>query len=167
MNKNILKALSICLFFLSIETAQAKPYWAFKKEEIVGKKIALFGSFQCYSTFIEVMDDFESKGGIILCPIRSKIIDVNADFILFKDDALTNEESASEDKQKALQQTVFNKVRKADMVYIVNGNSCKIGLGTASEIGYTIAINDLSEKKIPIHCWDRPQSSHIRFFCKY
>ena len=140
----------------------AKPYWEFTEKELKGKKVSLFGSFTCYDTFIKVMNHFESKGAKILCPIRSKIVDINADFRLFKDDDVKHK------TEKELQQAVFDKTRKyADIVYIVNGEDCKIGLGTASELGYTIALNDLKNKKIKIYCWEKPQSSHIRFYCKY
>lgn len=140
----------------------AKPYWEFTEKELKGKKVSLFGSFTCYDTFIKVMNHFESKGAKILCPIRSKIVDINADFRLFKADDVKHK------TENELQQEVFNKTRKyADIVYIVNGEGCKIGLGTASEMGYTIALNDLKNKKIKIYCWEKPQSSHIRFFCKY
>lgn len=140
----------------------AKPYWEFTEKELKGKKVSLFGSFICYDTFIKVMNHFESKGAKILCPIRSEIVDINADFRLFKADDIKHK------TEKELQQEVFNKTRKyADIVYIVNGEGCKIGLGTASEMGYTIALNDLKNKKIKIYCWEKPQSSHIRFFCKY
>ena len=157
----IIKIMIINLIILT-NIAFAKPYYEFTEKELKGKKIALFGSFMCYDTFIEVMDYFESKGAKILCPIRSKIVDIDADFRLFKDDNLINK------TEKELQQTVFDKTRQyADIVYVVNGNHCKIGLGTASEIGYTVALNDIRKKKIQIYCWDKPQSSHIRFYCKY
>lgn len=154
----------ILLFIICFysNNANAKHYLDFKDSELKGKKIALFGSFKCYDEFINVMDYFESKGGTILCPIRSKIIDINADFRLFKDDDITKK------SEKELQQIVFDKTRKyANIVYIVNSNNCPIGLGTASEIGYTIALNDIRKKQIKIYCAEKPQSSHIRFFCEY
>lgn len=149
-------------FILLNNIVFAKPYWEFTEKELKGKQVSLFGSFTCYDTFIKVMDHFESNGAKILCPIRSKIIDINADYRLFKDDDIKHK------TEKELQQAVFNKTKNyADIVYIVNGENCKIGLGTASELGYTIALNDLQNKKIQIYCWENPQSSHIRFFCEY
>jgi hypothetical protein len=197
-----------CYIVIFANTIYSKPYYEFTEAELKGKKVSLFGSFTCYETFIEVMDYFESKGAKILCPIRSKIVDINADFRLFKDDHLSNK------TEKELQQVVFDKTRKyADIVYIVNGENCRLGIGTASEVGYVLALNDIRNAKIHISvinyiknkiykmdknsllvkivlkikdtsfvkyiikhlkiknidvlCWEKPNASHIRFFCKY
>lgn len=158
---------AICISFLLFafsniaDYSSSKPYSKFTKQELNGKSIALFGCFQCYSDFIKVMDHFEAMGAKILCPIRSEVINPNADFILFKDDDMTNK------TEKQLQQSVFDKTRKyADIVYIVNEN-CDVGLGTSSEVGYVLGLNDMRRKKIKIYCWNKPKSSHVRFFCEY
>jgi hypothetical protein len=152
--------LLLSIFVLLGNEVVAKPYWEFTKKELNGKNIALFGCFQCYSDFIKVMDYFESQGAKILCPIRSEVIDDKADFVLFKDDDTTKTE-------RELQQSVFDKTRKyADIVYVVN-EKCEVGLGTSSEVGYVLALNDMRKRKIKVLCWNKPQSSHIRLFCEY
>lgn len=168
--------LIIIFLIINNKISFSKPYYEFTEKELKGKKISLFGSFKCYDEFIKAMDYFESKGAKILCPIRSKIVDINADFRLFKDDDIKNK------TEKELQQVVFDKTREyADIVYVVNSNNCLIGLGTSGEIDYVIAINDLRNKNIffkllfkifgikekKVYCAEKPQSSHIKLFCEY
>lgn len=161
--------IKILFVLLCTQSVSAKDYRQFTRQELQGKNIVIIGSFRkCYREIIKIIDDFHSKGAHVLAPIKSKIVDENADFVLFKDD----DPSKSE---KELQQAVFDKMQKADMVYIFNARYCKgidfkgnyIGIGTASEIGYVLALNDFREKKIPLICANAPDSSHIQFFCEY
>lgn len=173
------------LFYICFNAinVNAKTFDKFTKKELNNKQIAIFGSFQCYeSHFKPAMKYFKSQGATILAPIDSEIIDLKEDFIKFvKDEHIAKDiekhcnhllgkeyTKCAESFEKKLQQAVFDKTRKhADMVYIINNDNCKIGKGTASELGYVIALNDVRKKQIKIHCAQEPDSSHIRFYCEY
>lgn len=138
-----------------------KKYTDFTKNEVMNKKIGLYGSFKCYAEFIERMNYFESMGAEVLFPIRSKgIVNLNVNFRLFKEDDASK-------TPKQLQQGVFDKTRKyADIIYIVNPTNCIIGDGTASEIGYVLALNDIRSKQIKIYAENTPVKSHIMAYAK-
>lgn len=122
------------------------------------KHIVLFGSFQCYTDYFKpAMKYFKSQNWQVDAPIDSEIVDLKEDFIKFvKDEHIAKDiekhcnhllgkeyTKCAESFEKKLQQAVFDKTRKhADIAYIINKDHCHIGIGTASETGYVLGVND-------------------------
>ena len=93
-------------------------------------KIVIIGSYRKnFDEIISARRKFIDAGLDVLSPISDEIEKFDSGFILLKGD-----ESSSPSE---LQNIVFNKIEKADLIYVCNKNKY-IGFLTAVEIGYAI-----------------------------
>lgn len=93
-------------------------------------KIVIIGSYRKnFDEIISTRRKFIDAGLDVLSPISDEIEKSDSGFIILKGD-----ESSSPSE---LQNIVFNKIEKADLLYVCNNNKY-IGFLTAVEIGYAI-----------------------------
>ena len=155
------------IFIFNSNNSYSKEYYKFTEDELRNKKIVIIGSYKkCYNEMLEALKYFNLHGGIVLAPIKSSIIDSNIDFVILKDD----------DKNKTpkeLQDSVLEKIRQSDFIYVMNIRYCKnkdnelidlkenwMGLSTSMEFGYALALNK------PVICFHKPIVENHKFYCK-
>ena len=99
--------------------------------------VTISGSFRkFYPEITNAIDVFSEREIEILSPAKSKIVDPNAEFVIFESDETTD--------VRELEDRHLDAIRNSDALYIVNPGGY-VGNSAILEIGYAIAL------KIPIY----------------